>query len=513
MKKILLIMLLICILTLTGCEFIVSEFAPQFKELEEQLRTNIPTTTNKDIRLSTGTNYATIEWHSSNEQILTSKGKVTDYNMEPVEVTLTYTIKILDEQRRGKIIVTVLPSEYTFQVDEKEVYIFVNESIYLSGKIFKNGEFEKDTGFVLIEGEYDKNKPGKYNLTASVNKTVKKLDKSGNLVSKQFKLTDTFTLIVLELQEKTFEELNTPILTDVYYSFGVNNYYIMCCNDTLNIVDLNNFTQCKEIKISGRCNSYYYKDGYLYISSVDPYDIESYEYNYTGYISKIDLDKGIKVEEISVNSAPDSIVVDKRNNIIISKEQNQHITIDYLDMNTKQISAMCSGYYGDKLIYNEQEDMVLIISTLSSGSPEAYKYNENVKAFELVEKQIKLETSTSYSKDIYIRYYNALIFNGKSSWLTYGEFVNGEVIIKEIPCANSRLLPGARSYASIDAESYVAMRCEGKKCEITWCDKETGDYQAYSLKNFDNHEIDSIHTYNKKIYMFEKTSGKVYKIN
>ena len=36
----------------------------------------------------------------------------------------------------------------------------------------------------------------------------------------------------------------------------------------------------------------------------------------------------------------------------------------------------------------------------------------------------------------------------------------------------------------------------------TWWVEETGDYQAYSLKNFDNHEIDSIHIYKKNLTNF-----------
>lgn len=487
------------------------EMNAKFAAVENIIRTSIPDSTDKDITLETEyySYGAKIEWQSSNESVITTKGVVTNYSQDPVKVTLTYTITIKNEQKTNAIIVEVLCTEnYMFELDEKEIYIRIDQYIELRGKVYKKGElYTTYHSNIEIKGEYDKKVPGKYDLLACVDINVKRIDQENNEYHEKITLEDPFTLIVLDTNLVSFEELNAHESKEVEYSFALKNYYVICSIGKLEIFNLDNPDQPQIVKVNGRCNSYYYKDGYLYISSVDPYD-DIYSGNFTGYISQIDLEKGTVVKEIKVNSAPDSIVVDKRNNIIISKEQNQHIDIEYLDMSTQELSVLCQGYYGDQLIYNEKDDMVLIIGTESTKKPEVYKYNEKAKAFELVDKKNRLE-STATIPCIYARYQNSFIYGDPMNDKAYGEFVDGEIITKKIPLIYKHILFDSKDIANIDDEYFVFLQQNPNACYITVCEKESNEYKVYQVTNLTNNEIVSIHLYNGKIYMFDKTLGKL----
>lgn len=480
--------------------------------VEEIIKKSIPQTTVEDITLITEvySMNAKITWESSNEKVLDLDGVVTNYNKNPIPVTLTYTITINNEKRLGEIIVEVLYTEdYTFELKEKEIYIGIDHYLELEGIIYKKGKvYSKVKSGIKIEGEYDKKVPSKYELIAYVEIDVDRENELGNKFTERIKLTDTFTLYVLGINDVTFEEINEYSFNSVEYSFGIGNYYIICNDGNLNIIDLDKPSQYQYVRISGRCNSYYYKDGYLYISSVDPYEDE-YSDNFTGYITKIDLENIIKDEEVKVNCAPDSIVVDKRNNVIISKEQNQHIDIEYLDMNTKTLSTFCKGYYGDKLIYNEEEDIVLVVSTKNTGTPIAYKYNNQTKTYEEVEKSYELE-STAHIPMVFGRYYNAFIFGDRLNKKEYAEFVNEEIITKEIPLPYQFLTFDATHQVSINSESYGVLQYSMGICYVTVCDKVSNEYQVYNLTNYNNNEINSLHLYDNKIYMFDSKLGKLY---
>lgn len=485
----------------------------QLNVIEEMIKNSIPKSTVKDIMLIRNVYeyWAEINWNSSNENVISKTGDVRNINEKPVTVTLTYTIKIYEDQRVGTIQVEVPYTEnYKFELDYEEIYIGgINQAFSVYGEIYKNNEvFNAYIPPVEIEGEYDPSIPGEYDLTASVEFSFEKMDNSGNIFTETTILKDTFKLIVLSPVEAIFEELNTQKIETVQYSFGFDHYYIVCPVGSLIIYDLNDPKEYKTIEINGRCNSHYYKDGYLYISSVEPYE-NKYSDDFTGYISKIDLENAIKVEEIKVNSAPDSIVVDKRNNIIISKEQNQHVSIDYLDMNTKEISIMCHGYYGDKLIYNEQDDIVLVVSTYSTLQPNMYKYNEENKLFELVKQFYELEPLV-LAPDILERYYNTFIYGSRLYEKVFSELVNGEVHTKEIAIINNRLSYGGTYEVSIGKDKFVIMQYRKDFCYITVYDKETTKYQTYqTITNYNGSELEGIYVYNDNIYVFDKTLGKL----
>ena len=492
----------------------------QLNALEERIKNSIPKTTVKDLKLyslDTSMN-ARIVWESSNENVISTNGTVYNNTENPVLVTLTYTIIIEDEERKGTIQVEVPHTEnFEFKLDYEEYYIDgTNQEFSLWGTIYKNGEeFNAYFSKVKIEEEYDASIPGEYDLTGSIEFNAYYMDKDGNNIVNTINLKDSFKLIVLSPLEVTFEEINTQKIESVEYSFGFENYYIICPEDQLIIIDLHNPNEHKTVEINGRCNSYFFKDGYLYISSVEPYEDE-YSDNFTGYISKIDLENLTVVEEIKVNSAPDSIVVDKRNNIIISKEQNQHVSIDYLDMNTKQISVMSEGYYGDKLIYNEQDDMVIIVSTFSTTQPNIYKYNEQDKRFDLVKRYYELDPEI-FQPEILERYDNTFIYGNPREDKAYAEFVNGEVYTKKIPIVNQKQLNACAYEVCITEDNFVFVRFRPKHwqvgtsfCDITVYDKETNKYQTYqTLTNYNGNELDSVYMYNGNIYVFDKTEGKI----
>lgn len=493
-------------------------------EIEERIKNSIPKSTLKDIMLlrSVPEYWVNIEWESSNENVISKAGRVLNIDENPVVVTLTYRFKINDEKREGTIQVEVPCTEnYEFRLEYEKYYIGdINQDFSLTGKIYKNGEvFNAYFPKIIIEGNYDTTIPGEYDLTGSIEFKSENIDKEGNTVVKIIGLKDTFKLIVLTPNEATFEEYSKEKYDSVEYSFGFDHYYIICPVDSLIIYDLNDPTAYKTISINGRCNSHYYKEGYLYISSVDPYE-DKYSDNFTGSISKIDLKNATLVEEIRVNSAPDSIVVDKRNNIIISKEQNQHVSIDYLDMKTKEISIMCYGYYGDELIYNEQDDMVMIVSKASTTDPNIYKYNEESETFELFEMFYELNPLVM-APDIFGRNGNSFIYGSQLYTKAYAEFINGEAQAKKIDIINQKLSWSALYEVCITDNNLVIMqycpidlKAGTSFCYITVYDRETTKYQTYQkITNYNGNQLGGIYMYNGNIYVFDKKLGKILVTN
>ena len=236
--------------------------------------------------------------------------------------------------------------------------------------------------------------------------------------------------------------------------------------------------------------------------------------------AKIDLKNATLVEEIRVNSAPDSIVVDKRNNIIISKEQNQHVSIDYLDMKTKEISIMCYGYYGDELIYNEQDDMVMIVSKASTTDPNIYKYNEESETFELFEMFYELNPLVM-APDIFGRNGNSFIYGSQLYTKAYAEFINGEAQAKKIDIINQKLSWSALYEVCITDNNLVIMqycpidlKAGTSFCYITVYDRETTKYQTYQkITNYNGNQLGGIYMYNGNIYVFDKKLGKILVTN
>ena len=485
-------------------------------KVEEKIKNIIPASTVKDIPLfsedeETG---AKISWKSSNINVISFSGIVTNYSDNLVVVTLTYKIQYDDQERVGDIKVEVPCTEnFTFQVDYKEIYIGgINQTFSVYGQVLKNGEPHRAyIGQILIEGEYDPSIPGEYDLTALVNFSHYKIDEDGNEYTQITPLKDTFKLIVLTPIETTFEEINNLEFKNVDYSFGLDNYYILSTKEKLVIIDLNNPNEYITVEIIGRCNSYYYKDGYLYISSVDPYE-EVYNYNFTGHIYKIDIENGTKIEEIEVNSAPGSIVVDKRNNVILSKEQNQHVSIDYLDMNTKEVSILGYCYAGDKLIYNEEDDMLLVVSNYTTVEPIIYMYNEETKAYDLIRRNYEL-TPLVLAPEILERYYNRFIYGSQLYDKVYAEFIDGEVITQPINIVNNYLSRFSTYEITLTEDSIVVAQCyESKKniCYITTYDIETNSITSYkSITTNSTNKLNNVFIYNNNVYVFDEVQGKL----
>ena len=74
-----------------------SELNLKFNDIEKIIRSKIPTSTNKDLELMY--EYykysAKITWESSNENVISSKGVVTNYDTNPVSVILTLFARII----------------------------------------------------------------------------------------------------------------------------------------------------------------------------------------------------------------------------------------------------------------------------------------------------------------------------------------------------------------------------------------------------------------------------------
>lgn len=481
--------------------------------IEETIKNLIPQTTVDDITLITEvySMKAKINWASSNEKVISLEGKVLNYKENPVVVTLTYTIIIGEAQKIGTVQVEVPCTEnYTYKLDSEVYYIGVNCIPELFGKVYRNGEYYygADFGYKII-GEYDNTKPGTYELKASVEMSVKKEDENGNINVEKITLEDSFVLEILGLDKVNMKEIKEHSLTTSNYAFGINNYYIICSEDLLTIYDLNNLNEYKTIKINGLCNSYHYKNGYLYISSCEPYD-DPFAGDFTGYVSQINLETNEMIKEYKVNFAPYSIVIDKRNNAILSKEQNQHIMLEYLNMNTGNLKEISSAYQEDIIIYNEEEDSFILVGTMRTLKGNLYKYDSQIDNFVLQE----IQTSMREEFDDYA----SVIEKNKNTWVHIGQVIkyvileNNDIKTQDIILPEWEHIFYPQAYAYIDDECITVLRYS--KYEnigyLTTYNKETQEYKNYKIENFITSTFTDLHMYNDKIYMFDSKLGKLY---
>ena len=129
MKKVVVVICLFFTIFLSGC----NTLNKRFDKIEERIKLSIPKLIYENINLMTeDSKYnATISWVSSNEEILSSNGEYKNETDTTLNVTLTYTITIEDNQRIGEIKVDVRKKYIYVQLDRVEqttVYNTINYS-------------------------------------------------------------------------------------------------------------------------------------------------------------------------------------------------------------------------------------------------------------------------------------------------------------------------------------------------------------------------------------------------
>lgn len=142
-----------------------------------------------------------------------------------------------------------------------------------------------------------------------------------------------------------------------------------------------------EVDIKCEANSIYFKDGYLYVAANFLTST-----GYKGTISKIDFDNFEIEKQVEVKCYPYSIIVDKRDNVIISKVSGSSFYYSIVDMETGELTNLVNftGNSGDYLIYDEITDVIHVITPFVTdinfrikyfyGEYVSYTYYEDYKS-------------------------------------------------------------------------------------------------------------------------------------
>ncbi len=164
-------------------------------------------------------------------------------------------------------------------------------------------------------------------------------------------------------------------LDDITYGFNYENNVYLCDDKYIYKFDF----ECNKLlgKIDLKCagNSYYVKDEYMYVAGNYPYN-STYndEYSYEGTVTKIKIEDFTIAKQVNVNSLPNSIIVDNRDNVIISKKANQHVNNEIVNVDTGKLSPAFDGYENDVLVYDPTRDYITNITNGHSGDNELYEF-------------------------------------------------------------------------------------------------------------------------------------------
>lgn len=144
--------------------------------------------------------------------------------------------------------------------------------------------------------------------------------------------TDVYVDVIGKLNIDSSNEITN--ISKIIYGFNVGNYVYLCDQQYIYKYDY----QCSKLygKIDLHCaaKSHYVKGEYLYVAAYYPYDSTYLEEDaYDGTVTKIKLDDFTVDRQVAVSCLPHYIIVDNRDNVILTKGANQHI--DYVEVNMR----------------------------------------------------------------------------------------------------------------------------------------------------------------------------------
>lgn len=163
---------------------------------------------------------------------------------------------------------------------------------------------------------------------------------------------------------------------DITYGFKIDDYIYLCDKRYLYKYEKNSNKLCGKLDLQCRGISHYVKGEYLYVAAHFPYtstfnDSDAYD----GSVTKIKLSDFTIDKQVHVECLPESIIVDNRDNVILSKGANQHVYCSQVDMETGALSDIFKSYQDDKLLYDPINDVIILITVSISSNNEVYKYN------------------------------------------------------------------------------------------------------------------------------------------
>lgn len=213
--------------------------------------------------------------------------------------------------------------------------------------------------------------------------------------------------------------------------FLVQDYLLVADENKLYKIDTSTNTIVDSVNILAKCSSVYYKDGFLYAAAYYPYESDYKEEDeYSGVITKINYDTFEIEQQVEVNCYPYTIIVDNRNQVIVSKGLSQHVNHSFVDMSTGALTTLTSGYEMDYLIYDSINDCIHIITQHHTGGNELLVYKDDNYVIDLDGSSIRAGyvlysnnngevILSNYGNDVLFSYYNS---NAK-------KYINKEIVL------------------------------------------------------------------------------------
>ncbi len=259
-------------------------------------------------------------------------------------------------------------------------------------------------------------------------------------------------------------------ISKIVYGFNVGNYVYLCDKQYIYKYDY----QCSKLygKIDLHCaaKSHYVKGEYLYVAAYYPYDSTYLEEDaYDGSVTKIKLSDFTIDRQVAVSCLPHCIIVDNRDNVILTKGANQHIDYAEVNMRDGSLTPVIDGYERDIMVYDANRDILTSIPvgiTTDSGDYE-YKNNNWIE---------KSPSKLDFSK-IYLQEYGLLVTN--AGIYKYDYFVDDYVLLKVKHDPISIYNDGFK-YITTDGENaYVIGKDDYKKAiSLTIYNLEKEEYET-----------------------------------
>lgn len=385
-------------------------------------------------------------------------------------------------------------SGYQFSLDRSNYYIKEGTNLNLSGNVYYNQNLKNKVwnDDIEIVGYYDINTPGEYKLYATTNCA------DGALI-------DEFVLTVIGDKNVNASLYTAKTYLGSKYQFAFDKYYGICDNKKLYLYDLDN-NNCYTFDLKGHGSSYFAKDNYLYVTSYEDYDNYYYldDDEFVGHIFKINLTNLNVEKDVTINRYPYSIVVDKYDNVFISKGNNGFEYIEKVDLDTLEITPF-KEYVTSKsqLLYDEQSESIILAHTASTAYPCRYKYDPSTKTYKFYfEYGYVKDQFCNASRNLNKVMYGSYLYDFSNSIMTCVEIFNHR---ETYPSSGFSF----KSVSNITNEEAIAARSYSGAIIVGTYNLSTKVQTNYYITNVSNSEISSTHSYNGKIYFFNQVTGEL----
>ncbi len=287
--------------------------------------------------------------------------------------------------------------------------------------------------------------------------------------------------------------------------FLVQDYLLVADENRLYKIDTSTNSIISSANILAKCSSVYYKEGYLYVAAYYPY--ESYymkEDEYSGVITKINFDTFEIDKQVEVNCYPYTIIVDNRNQVIVSKGKNQHVNYSYVDMNTGSLTTLKKGYERDYLIYDSITDSLHIITQQHTGGNELLDYKNGYYEY-------NFDTSSIRADYVLYNHNNGEIIlsdYGNNVLFTYYDSSEKKYFNKEVLFNSSMYSKKAIAYD--DGIIYKIYTVSSKnQSHIEFYNIETHEKGTLNI-NIENNNLKQAIVQNNYLYIYYSNSNKLF---